>query len=164
MMLFSCENDLKTVKEFVPIDSIQGLVAYNIDFIRSDSGRVTTELKAPLMNNIEGENGRLEFKKGFFATMFNAGVATSTITAKYGVNYINTDLVFARDSVVVTNLETQETLYTEQLFWYRDTHKIRTGTAVTIISPDKEILGDSLVATDGFTTYTLYGIHARIDF
>lgn len=163
VMLFSCENNIKEVKSFIAIDSINGLIAYDVVFVKSDSGNIITELKAPLLHNTEGDTGSLEFPKGFFATMFEKEVPSTTISAKYGVNYTNKDFVFARDSVVVINLLTEEKLYTERLFWYRNKNLIRTGTTVTITSPDKYIVGDSLVADDKFVNRTLYGIRATIE-
>lgn len=163
VMLFSCENNIKEVKSFISIDSINGIIAYDVVFVKSDSGNVITELKAPLMHNTEGDTGSLEFPKGFFATMFDKEVPSTTISAKYGVNYPNKDVVFARDSVVIINLITQETLYTERLYWFRRLNLIRTGTTVTITSPDKFIVGDSLIADDKFVNRTLYGIHATLE-
>ena len=49
MVLFSCENSLDKVKEFIDTDTINGVLAYDVMVTRSDSGIVQAKLVADIM-------------------------------------------------------------------------------------------------------------------
>ena len=167
-MLFSCENSIKDVKQFIDYDTITGLMAYDVVIERSDSGMLVAKLSAPVMISLEVDNAdssMLEFPKGFTAYMFDIGdtTPTSMIRGDYGVNFEKKELVIARHNVVVTNMKTQETLETETLFWDQRKKKIYTSNVVKISSPDKIIFGDSLTANEDFSRREIFGIRATIE-
>ena len=164
MVLFSCENSLDKVKEFIDIDSINGVLAYNVTFTRSDSGFVQTKLIAEVMHNIEGDSSILEFPQGFEAYLFDKhSRPSSRIRGDYGIRYEKEEMIFIKDSVVVENLDTQETMYTETLYWNQKTKKIYTRNFVKITSPDKVIYGDSLNANEDFTQRVIHGMRATLE-
>lgn len=164
MVLFSCENSLDKVKQFVDIDTLNGVMAYDVVITRSDSGFVQAKLMAPVMHNIEGDSAILEFPKGFIAFLYEKDtIPTSKIRGEYGIRYDKEELMFAKDSVVVENLETQETLFTETLYWNQKNKKIYTRNFVKITSPDKIIYGDSLDANEDFTQRVIHGMRATLE-
>ena len=164
MVLFSCENSLDKVKEFIDTDTINGVLAYNVIFTRSDSGFVQAKLIAPIIHSTEGDSAILEFPKGFTAYLYEKdNTPTSKICGDYGIRYEKNELLFAKDSVVVENLETKETLYTETLYWNQKTKKIYTRNFVTIKTPDKIIFGDSLTANEGFSQRVIHGMKATLE-
>ena len=61
------------------------------------------------------------------------------------------------------NLETQEVLETETLFWDQRKKKIYTSSLIKITSPDKVIFGDSMTANEGFTRREIFGIRATME-
>ena len=167
-MLFSCENSIRDVKQFIDYDTISGLMAYDVVIERSDSGMLVAKLSAPMMRSLDVDNpdsSMLEFPKGFTAYMFDIGdtTPTSMIRGDYGVNFEKKELVIAQHNVVVTNIKTQETLETETLFWNQRKKKIYTSSFVKITSPDKIIFGDSLTATEDFSRREIFGIRATIE-
>ena len=164
MVLFSCENSLDKVKEFIDTDTINGVLAYDVAFSRSDSGFVQAKLMAPVMHSTEGDSAILEFPKGFVAYLYEEnGLPTSKIRGDYGIRYEQEDMLFAKDSVVVENLETKETLYTETLYWNQKTKKIYTRNSVKITSPDKIVYGDSLNANEDFSQRVIHGMRATLE-
>ena len=166
MMLFSCENSMREVKQFVDYDTINGLMAYDVVIERSDSGVLVAKLSAPVMCNVENNDSTmLEFPKGFTAFMYNGNdtAPTSMIRGDYGVNYEKRGLVLAKRNVVVKNIETQEVLETESLFWDQNKKKIYTSTFVKITSPEKVIFGDSMTANEDFSRREIFGIRATIE-
>ena len=52
MMLFSCENSMEKVKQFIDNDTITGLMAYDVVIERSDSGMLVARLEAPIMRTL----------------------------------------------------------------------------------------------------------------
>ena len=166
MMLFSCENPIEKVKQFVDYDTISGLTAYNVVVERSDSGMLVARLSAPVMRSLDNaDSSKLEFPKGFIAYVYDSGdtTPTSMIKGDYGVNYEKKELVYAQHNVVVKNLSTEEMLETENLVWNQKTKKIYTGTLVKITSPDKIIIGDSMIANEDFLRREIFGIRATIE-
>lgn len=164
VMLFSCENSLDKVKEFIDTDTINGVLAYDVVMTRSDSGFVQAKLIAPVMHSMEGDSTILEFPKGFLAYMYEKDTtATSKISADYGIRYDEQELIFAKDNVIVENIDTKETLFTETLFWNQKTRKIYTRNPVKITSPDKIIFGDSLIANEDFTQRVIHGMSATLE-
>ena len=89
--------------------------------------------------------------------------ASAKISANYGVMYEDDDLLFARNNVVVENIDTKETLETETLYWNQKTKKIYTRNYVKISSPDKVIFGDSLEADENFTKRIIHGVRATLE-
>ena len=164
-MLFSCENSMEKVKQFVDNDTISGLMAYDVVIERSDSGMLVARLKAPVMRSIDDpDSAMLEFPKGFIEYMYAGDTIPSyMISGDYGVNYEKKELVIARHNVVVKNIKTDETLETETLFWNQRKKKIYTSSLVKISSPDKIIFGDSLTANESFSHREIYGIRATIE-
>ena len=72
MMLFSCENSIKDVKQFIDYDTISGLMAYDVVIERSDSGMLVARLSAPIMRSLDNDNAdssMLEFRPVFKATL-----------------------------------------------------------------------------------------------
>lgn len=165
MMLFSCENSMEKVKQFIEYDTISGLMAYDVVIERSDSGHMTAKLIAPLMRSVDDQDSSmLEFPKGFVVYIYDRDTApTAKISGDYGVNYEKKELMVARHNVVVENTETQEVLETESLFWDQKRQKLYTGTMVKISSPDKIIFGDSMTANESFTRREIFGIRATIE-
>ena len=165
MMLFSCENSMKDVKQFIDYDTISGLMAYDVVIERSDSGMLVAKLIAPVMRSVDDEDSTLlEFPKGFIAYMYDGDTTpTSMIRGDYGVNYQNKELVVAKHNVVVKNINTEDVLETEKLFWDQKKKKIYTGSLVKISSPDKIVFGDSLRANENFTRREIFGIRATIE-
>jgi LPS export ABC transporter protein LptC len=164
MVLFSCENSLDKVKEFIDTDTINGVLAYNVIFTRSDSGFVQARLTAPVMHSTEGDSAILEFPQGFVAYLYDKNHRPSSkICGNYGIRYDKEELMYARDSVVIENLSTKETMFTETLYWNQERKKIYTRNPVKIISPDKIIFGDSLNANEDFTQRVIHGMRATLE-
>lgn len=168
MMLFSCENSMEKVKQFIDYDTISGVMAYDVVIERSDSGMLVAKLTAPVMRRLEhdkADSSMLEFPKGFKIFMFENGdtAQSSIIRGDYGVHYDKKEMVVAKHNVVVENVQTQEVLETETLFWNQKKKKIYTSCFVKISSPDKIIFGDSLTANENFSRREIYGIRATIE-
>lgn len=167
-MLFSCENSMEKVKQFIDYDTISGVMAYDVVIERSDSGMLVAKLTAPVMRRLEhdkADSSMLEFPKGFKIFMFENGdtAQSSIIRGDYGVHYDKKEMVVAKHNVVVENVQTQEVLETETLFWNQKKKKIYTSCFVKISSPDKIIFGDSLTANENFSRREIYGIRATIE-
>ena len=157
VMLFSCGNPTSVIQQLASDDTLSGIIAYDIVYYRSDSGIVQVELTAPMMVRMESDSSYLEFPKGFHANVLNNDhEIVSEISADYGINRNEERVVIAIGNVSVENHEKGQSMYSDRLFWYQDTKMIYTRSKVRIVMPDKDIVGDSLVAGEGFDEYTIY--------
>ena len=164
VMLFSCGNPTSVIQQLASDDTLSGVVAYDIVFYRSDSGIVQMELKAPVMVRQGDDSSYLEFPEGFQASIFDdTHRVVSEISADYGLHRNDQKMVEAVGNVVVENHRKGEKLMSDRLYWYQDTKMLYTRSKVRIIMPDKDIMGDSLVSTEGFEEYTIYNGKATFE-
>jgi LPS export ABC transporter protein LptC len=160
MMLFSCENDIEEVKKLTGTDTIAGVYAFDVEYFRTDSGKLQMKLSAPVMTRYEGNNPYTEFPKGFKIVMYeNDTVKKAFIKANYGINYSKKGYLQARNDVVVRNYLTKEQMNTENLIWDQKKKKVYVRSFVKITTPDKIVFGDSLHANEDFSQRTIFNIH-----
>ena len=164
VVLFSCENPMSVVNELANDDTISSITADSVVFYRSDSGRVEMELVTPRMVRFEDEEETMEFPFGFAMVMYDKHKQViSEFSADYGKSYGKRGLIEASGNVMVRNADNEETMYSDKLYWYQNEKMIHTRSHVRIIAPDKEIEGDSLVAKEDFSEYTMYSGSALLD-
>ena len=163
VMLFSCSNPDAIVQAMGSDDTLSGIIADSVVFYRSDSGVVNLELHTPCMVRMETEDDIMEFPLGFDVYMYDKGEILTELHADYGKNYGKTRLIEAQGNVMVKNYGSSETMYSDKLFWYQDLKMIYTRSHVMIVTPDKQIEADSLVAREDFSEYTMYSGSALLD-
>ena len=163
VMLFSCSNPDAIVQAMGSDDTLSGIIADSVVFYRSDSGVINLELHTPRMVRMETEDDIMEFPLGFDVYMYDKGEKTTELHADYGKNYGKMGIIEAQGNVIVQNFGSNETMYSEKLFWYQDTKMIYTRSHVKIVTPDKQIEADSLVAREDFSEYTMYSGSALLD-
>ena len=163
VMLFSCSNPDAIVQAMGSDDTLSGIIADSVVFYRSDSGIVNLELHTPRMVRMETEDDIMEFPFGFDVYMYDKGEKTTELHADYGKNYGKMRLIEAQGNVIVQNFGSNETMYSDKLFWYQDLKMIYTRSHVKIVTPDKQIEADSLVAREDFSEYTMYSGSALLD-
>lgn len=156
MMLFSCENDIKTINSLSGVDSLPLEIAYDVEIYFSDSGKLQAVLKAPVMERVMDEEEYLEFSEGFHATFYDSlANPDSEITAKYGISWEKKKMMEAKNNVVVKNLAKQERLDTEHLIWDRKKKRIFSDVFITLTKPDEVLYGDGFTSDENFDAYEI---------
>ena len=163
VMLFSCSNPDAVIQAMGSDDTLSGIIADSVVFYRSDSGFITLELHTPRMVRMEKDDDIMEFPIGFDVYMFDKRQKTSELHADYGKSYGSKGLIEAQGNVIVQNFDNEETMYSDKLYWYQDLKMIYTRSHVKIVTPDKQIEADSLVAREDFSEYTMYSGSALLD-
>ena len=163
VMLFSCSNPDAIVQAMGSDDTLSGIIADSVVFYRSDSGRISLELHTPRMVRMETDDDIMEFPLGFDVYMYDKGEKTTELHADYGKNYGKMQMIEAHGNVIVQNFGSNETMYSDKFFWYQDLKLIRTRSHVKIVTLDKQIEADSLVAAEDFSEYTMYSGSALLD-
>jgi LPS export ABC transporter protein LptC len=164
-MLPSCKNDVQTVLSLDMVDTLPEMSARDIEILYSEKAKVQIKLVSPLLISKTLEEPVLLFPKGFTVFFYDSAMnLTSTITAEYGISYEKKKLMVARNNVVVENLEKQEKLNTEELFWDRDKGKIYSNKFVRITSGGQIYTGDGLTSYQPFDELEVSNPKGLIEF
>jgi len=119
-MLFSCTNDSKEVRDFLAEKNLPIAVAKDAHHVYKDSGRITSRLITPLLNDFSNRKNHpyKEFPAGLKIVNFeNNGQDSITIMGDYALSYVKTSISEIKGNVVVINHAEKSKLETSQLFW-----------------------------------------------
>jgi LPS export ABC transporter protein LptC len=101
-------------------------------------------------------NNDVYYPKGIRISMYNTqGFKTTDLKADTGRYEYSTQQYKGIGNVIVTNLEQQQTLYTDELLWWQGRKEITTEKAIRIITPKEQLNGIGLVSNEEFSQYTI---------
>jgi LPS export ABC transporter protein LptC len=131
-MLFSCEGNLKGVRELeMPEDAPQAIGA-GINLKYTDSGKVVATLKSERMRDFSNKSFPYrEFPQGLEVEFFNEENQKNTVTANYGVIYDETGIIDLQGDVVVITSDSTR-LMADQLYWDQNNNWVFTDQPNTI--------------------------------
>ncbi len=159
-MLFSCENDIKKVKEITNAEELPAIHATGIQTIYSDSAVVILKITGPELKEFvetEDKEAYIEFPQGLKATFYNqSGRVESSLEAEYAIFWKKTEQFEARTNVIVKNFSEKQELFTEQLFWDKEADKIWSDKFVKIITENGPTYGEEGFESDqNFTKFRI---------
>jgi LPS export ABC transporter protein LptC len=113
----SCENNMKNIpslrKKKVGVET-----GKNIESYYSVGGKVKAKLTAPNMIRYLTDSPYVEFPNSMHVDFYNDTLRIQTkMDAKYGKYYQYANKVYLRDSVIVKNSISGDTLKTSELWW-----------------------------------------------
>lgn len=124
-------------------DTTPAEVAYDIEVIYSDSGRIQAMMTSPYMVHYEDENPRTIFPDGVFVVFYDSVMGIrSDLRANHAVSYDKTSIMEAHGDVEVNNYQKEERINTEYMKWDQKKHMIYSDVFVKITTPDKTIYGE----------------------
>lgn len=151
----SCKEDIDTsfMESYLgPIG-----IGHDIDIFHSDSTMIKINIKAK--QQLEFSSGDYEFPEGIEIFFYNdAGELTTTIRADRGYYITKDDVYKGEGDVKVENMESQQKLASEELYWNPTTKKIYTDKFVTIQDPQRLIKGTGMVADESFSEYEIKSV------
>jgi LPS export ABC transporter protein LptC len=155
LLVFSCREDVDTIELQVydgPINTI-----LDIHLMHSDSAIVRSEIRAP--KQLEFANGNIEFPEGIEIELFGAdGVQSTTMKADKGY-YLKLENIYKGvGNVQVKNVQKDQRLQAEELYWNPNDKKIYTETFVTIQERQTLFNGTGMEADESFTKYKLKNV------
>ncbi|MDB0007234.1 LPS export ABC transporter periplasmic protein LptC [Flavobacteriales bacterium] len=164
MFLFSCSNDLETIKEI----SIQNQSVFPVETIKdceiiySDSSKVRVLLSAAIMNRFNHEKKYVEIEDGLKVQFFDeSGKKESELLSDYAIIDEENDVMQAQKNVVVRNVN-GDVLESETLNWSQEKQEIFTDDFIKITTANEVIYGQGLVSNQNFTKYTIKKIKGTI--
>jgi LPS export ABC transporter protein LptC len=157
IMLFACENSMKTINSISNSDTLPAESARDIEVIYSDSGKTLIKLIAPKLDRYQKKDEPyMEFPEGLKLLFYDSAMKVKTqLTANYGISWENKKLMEVKNNVVITDFEKTETLNTEQIIWNQKTRKIYSEVFVKRTTPDGVLYGDGFDADESLKTYKL---------
>jgi len=156
MLLFSCENDMKKVKEFAELKNQPTIVADDFETIYSDSTIILYKLVAKKLTYFEdADPPYIEYPLGVHIEKYDRKMnITASIRSNYAKFFTRERQWEAKNNVVAVNAK-GDTLKTEQLLWDDKKGKIYSDEFVKIIRPDQVITGIGLEANQDFSNWKI---------
>jgi LPS export ABC transporter protein LptC len=116
--LFSCSNDMSTIKKYIDEEIEPDLLGENIEILYSDSARLLMKMSTPLLKQFSSaKEQRREFPEGIHVWFYEkTGELKAELTANWAKHDSEKDLWEARSNVVIISAK-GEKLETEQFFW-----------------------------------------------
>ena len=153
-------SDVRSVDEMKlyegPILELTDVVTYY-----SDSAVVRLKLEAP--RQLEFENNDSEFPDGIYLEFYDKnGAISGTLEANYAYKYSKEDKWRALRDVVVKNVENNEEVHTEELFWEREKELVYTNKFVRIETEDQILMGEGMEASQDFSWWRILDARGTI--
>jgi LPS export ABC transporter protein LptC len=155
-MLFSCTNDSKTVRDFLAEKNLPIAVAKDAYHVYKDSGRITSKLITPLLNDFSNRKNHPynEFPTGIKIINFeNNGKDSTTILGDYALSYSKTSISELKGNVVVINHTDMSRLETTQLFWDQKNKYFFTEKSFILTKVDDTIFGIGFESMENLRKY-----------
>lgn len=128
--------------------------AEKVELYYSEKDQVKVKMIADLV--YEFKNGDREFPKGIYLEFYDiSGKLESTLRANHAYFFKGENQWRGRGKVEVKNIEKNEQLTTEELFWRPAEERIFTDQFVTIKQQDDVIYGTGLEAKQDMSDYTI---------
>ena len=125
-------------------------------------GNLEFQLIAPEIEVITFPEEKNIFTQGINVFVYNKKLDTiATISSNFAIQNQDQQIVEARKNVILSNVN-QEELFTEKLFWNRDTKTIYTEDFVTLHTKNQIIMGFGFTSDQHFSTYSLSNITGTI--
>lgn len=137
-------------------------IAENINTKHTDSGRLTSVLQSSKMINFSNkEFPYYQFPEGIDLTVYDDQNQPSFVVANTAVVYNNTELIDLRGDVVLTT-SSNDTLYTDQLYYDQEKEWLFTDFPVKFRTKDYLTNGNGFDANQNFTNAQVLEVTGRI--
>lgn len=155
-MFFSCSNTSGEVRDFLADKNLPIGISREVYNIYTDSGRVTSKLKAPLLLNFSNREKHpyAEFPDGVKVVSFDQNNDSTVVIGDYAIVYNETNISEIRGNVVITNMAQDKRLTTDQLFWDQRTKYFYTEKPFVLYSEMDTIYGSGLDASQDLSRFT----------
>ena len=158
VLFFSCGTQEFSKNQLLEYDGkFPDESANDVAITFSDSGKVSFEIFAPLLNKYNGDSPYMDCPEGIKIISYDAaGKQEAVLTSKYAISEEVTQRMEARTHVIITNVKNGDTLKTEKIIWDKANKRIYSDVEVRQIRSDGTVnIGDGFDADERFTKYTV---------
>lgn len=156
-IFISCDNDVSNVYEFAKDEGNPSFIIKDLKTYYSDSGLLKVKIIAPELIRFEHvENSYDEYPKGLEVQFFDQFMnITSTLKCQYAKYYIENELWEAKSNVEVENIQDNESLNTELLYWDLKKEIIYSDEFVRIQTNNEIMFGQGFESTQDFSSWRI---------
>ena len=161
ILFLSCKNELSDIRT-LDFNNSPVTVAKNINSIYTDSGIVSSKLISPKMYNFSNMDfPYFEFPESVEIIFYDEYKNKSIITADYVISYNKTDLVDLRSNVIIIT-SSNDTLYTDQLYYDKGQEWLFTNHPFRYKSFDKDIRGIGFDSNINFSKINFLDVNGYV--
>ncbi len=137
--------------------------AEDVEILYSDSAQLLVKIAGPvLLDYVDRFEPKTEFPNGVKVDFYDENEKVkSTLIANYGLRLTKEDKTIARDSVVLTTVDS-ERMETEELIWDEKTAKIYSNKFCVIHKEDEIIQGYGFESNEDFSESKIRKVTGRI--
>lgn len=162
--LAACNNDMTRVQFFnrqvLPSQTIS-----EAHVLRSESGKLQLQLDAPFIEQYQTPEEKTVYPRGLFLQFFNDDhTLNATLRANYGISLDKRNIMMVRDSVVVIDYSSGDTIYLKDMVWNADQCRVFSNKPVCMVNGGRVTLGSRFVSDDSFENIKVYGQHGTFEF
>ncbi|MDH3321404.1 MAG: LPS export ABC transporter periplasmic protein LptC [Flavobacteriaceae bacterium] len=163
-MFFSCGNEIKEVEDFLAEKNLPIGIAKNVNLIHTDSGRIKTNLIAPLMHDFSNRKDHpyTEFPEGIKIITYDEKGDSVILTADYSITFSKTNISEVKNNVHVINPSEDTKLSTDQLFWDANEHYIYTEKKFRLITKTDTINGLGFESNEDLSQVNMKSISGSV--
>jgi LPS export ABC transporter protein LptC len=160
-----CENDLKKVDSL--LQKKTGVEeAKQIESYLSETGKVKARLTSPLMRRYMVDSSFMEFPNSLHVDFYDDSIKIeSTLDAMYAKYLESQKKIFLKDSVMVINLQTGDTLKSRELWWDQNKEEFYTDKPAELHQRNGNVLyhRNGLRAAQDLSWRETYGNSGRVN-
>ncbi len=160
----ACSNDMKDISRFdrkTPPDQ----TLKDARIWRSEYGRLQLELEAPSIVQYRNPDTRTHYPDGVNLRFYDNDLNLKTsIRANKATSYDERDILYARDSVVIIDYATGDTIYLEDITWKSSEDVIYSNRPVRAVNGSRVTFGDGFVSNAKFTNLRVTRQRGTIEF
>jgi LPS export ABC transporter protein LptC len=160
-----CENDLKKVDSL--LQKKTGVEeAKQIESYLSEAGKVKARLTSPLMRRYMVDSSFMEFPNSLHVDFYDDSIKIeSTLDAMYAKYLESQKKIFLKDSVMVINLQTGDTLKSRELWWDQNKEEFYTDKPAELHQRNGNVLyhRNGLRAAQDLSWRETYGNSGRVN-
>ena len=165
-LALSCENDIQRIQSLTNSESLPDVSGENVEIIYTDSTRLEMLLRAgQIKQYTKEERPYIEFPKGIYVEFYDDSTRIEAILkADYALYYTEEKLWEARGNVFAHNMEKNEKLNSEELFWDENKKLIYSNSFSRIETEDGTFYGeDGFESNQKFSQWKLKGSRGTVN-
>lgn len=143
-LCFQCADNFKKVQQVGVLQNEPAGVAKDINLKYTDSGMLTANLISPKMLDYSNRDfAYSEFPEGIFLILYDKDQNKSTVISDYAIYYSETAMIDLQGNVKLATYK-NDTLYTDQLYYYEKDEWVFTNNPFRLKSPSGDTYGNGL--------------------
>lgn len=143
-----CTNSIEQVK-FFDRQVLPRQTLAHAEILRSQHGQVQSAIYATSIEQYDEPEAKTIYPKGIDVFFFaDNGDTNGSLRANYAISWDNSNVMMARDSVVLINYESGDTVYLQELVWNRAEGRIFSNYPLHAHNGPQVTLGDSFHSDD----------------